>query len=378
MASQILGAGSGQLAGLQFLQKQRQDEEQFKLRKMQAYDQSRLDEQRIAQEEQQVKLNEIKMRQLAEEERNKKQEAALLAEAYKADAPFRLAGNIVAADDSLASTYEKIAQKLAPTNPKASKDYMEKALELRGKAPERQKKILDAKQAARQERSDMIQDVTDQAGWDVARAAAASMGMPIPATYKDWNNPATKEWINNQDVFSKAGRLAAKASLDAQKFALDQTKAEADIKKKEAETRARDAETQAKRDNVKPTKEQSKIGLMTEYSALDTYEGKYSSAPNESKMAAAKHVPVLTAQYMKSKESGGLGLTESDAIIKARETIANSFDENGKFTPPSTTVGKEATAPTQAVKVTTQDEFNKLPSGALYINPADGKTYRKK
>lgn len=358
MANRVLGAGSGQLAGLQYLQKQKQDEQQYKLQQMQAYDKSRLDEQKILQEKQQVKANEIAMRKAAEEERNRKQEAALLTEAYKADTPFRVAGNIVAADDSLAITYEKIGQKLAATNPKAAREYMEKALELRGKAPERQKKILDAKQAGRQERTDMIADVTDQSSWDVVRVASASLGLPIPEAYKKWDNPATKEWIANQNVFSKAGKLAAEAAYKAKQLEIQEQLKESTLNKDAARVREADANVEAKRDGVKPTKEQSKLGMMTEFQTLETYEGKYSDAPQESKKAAAKHVPVLTAQFMKPVESGGLGLTESDAIIKARETIANSFDENGKFTPPSTTQAKQAatvgTAPPAALQMLKQ------------------------
>ena len=110
---------------------------------------------------------------------------------------------------------------------------------------------------------------------------------------------------------------------------------------------------------------------MAEVAGLNEIE-EFSDLSSGHKLQAARDAYSLANQYL----AEGTAENQAVAMARARQEIINRIDqETGEY------LGfgdGGTTSPTEAVAVTTQAEFDALPSGALYTNPADGKTYRKK
>jgi hypothetical protein len=372
MPTQFGGAGTGELMALQFLQKQKEDDRDFKLRQMQSYDQSRLDEQRIATQQLQNKKQEFELKQAQEEETSRKREASLLSTAFKASAPERLGANVLNANGALVNTYKKLGEDLATTNPKRAQEYFNKALDLESKIPEMEKKQLDLVQAKRQERTDSFADVSDQASWDVARTISANLGLPVPPQYKEYNQ-ATKDWMANQNVFSKAGKIAADAALKEKLAKLAADKTAATIEDTKSKISARNANEQRKKDGlgtIKPVK-QDYDSYTRERKYLEETSEAFSNVDSSIQGAIIQEIADRTQYLLDTKQ------TKDASVAKqmAREEVLKRVSPEGEYTPPSVTA---ETKPTGIITPTSKAEFDKLPSGTVYINPADGKQYRKK
>lgn len=329
MVDRNIGYGTGQLEALKFLREGRIQQEDLALRKLQSANQSRLDEQRILREEQLAKQSELETQRLKREEATRKREQSILSSTFS-----RLGKNTyndeATASNGLASTYRKLAQDLAPVNPKASQEYLTKATELEGKVLDSKKKSLDVTKLARQERANLLNDVTSQAEFDAVKMISQSMKLPIPKGLDKWDDPRTQAWIQSNRVFSKALTEADEAVINAAKAAstisMNQKKQE-DI---DADNKRADAALEAKRNNVKPGRAQTEKEMVTELEGLKGMKGLFSEADESQQLLAAQDLPKRAQEYMTVQ-----GLPEAQAFAKARQDIINSFDDNGIFvTPP--------------------------------------------
>lgn len=87
------------------------------------------------------------------------------------------------------------------------------------------------------------------------------------------------------------------------------------------------------------------------------------AALQQHKMAAAE----IAGLAFQPKEQGGITWQEAEKRIRELPDPYDGFNE----------YKKQADAANTPAKITTEEEYNALPSGALFIDPDDGNTYRK-
>lgn len=361
------GYGSGRLQAAQFLSEQKNKERDFGLREMQAYDQSAMVDQQIKSQELQNKQRQMEIVQAEELRKAQLREAALMSSAAQASVKTRAGESAVKASQALASTYKKLGSSLAASNPKRAKEFFDKALDIETKIPEVEKKQFDVIQARREERSNMMSEVTDQASWDVARAVSASMGLPIPATYAKFDNPETKKWMLDQNIFSKAGKAAMDAAIKLQKIEIDDKKADADIANKNSLIQTRDANELRKQQGLDKIPKEVKLDKLTarnERTYLEESSTAFDDLPKEVKGTVVQAVANTTQDILRRNPSMG---TE-EAKQMARDQILGQIN-NGVYTP---AVSQKPTTPTDF-----NSKWASLKPGQTLVGP-DGKTYTKR
>lgn len=97
----------------------------------------------------------------------------------------------------------------------------------------------------------------------------------------------------------------------------------------------------------------------------------------EVQKAIADHAAKLHQQSFNT-QTGSYGLTYEEALSKARQAFGVS-GAGGGMPPMGGSAGVGAGAPPQAgvAQPRTQADYDALPSGAVYVDPSDGKVYRK-
>jgi len=226
--------------------------------------------------------------------------------------------------------------------------------------------------------NDILATVNDEASFQNAKVQMAGLGptFAIPPQYTTYDDNA-KNWVDNRRQFSARGIAAAKVQLATQTAALNAETQANRVLTEQAKTQ------QTERDEALARNPKQKIlapADQAEYqSQLSTFIpdtwGKVDT-PND-KAAATQNWYDKTALY----QSQGMPLDQ--AKIKAAGDVKSQFSSEGKFVPQAKgttitnpTIGGNGVLQTTAPK--TQADFNAIPSGALYINPSDGKTYKKK
>lgn len=307
------------------------------------------------------------LRTFAEEDQTK----ALLKKTYSANIPTAVADNKVKSASALGDDTIATGRALLGINPKVGLEMIRAGQTAKSQAGIDEVRNENIK-AARAERAGQVMSaVTDQTTLDEAVQELASLGQEVPERFRTWS-PETKVWLENRAIASK--NFLDKTRIDNQAKQIELTeeenksKQEARIAKQKLDTqkeeRLRNKVDAGRKLKTIPTKE-----LQAEVAGLNQIP-EFDDLDKGAKLQAARDVYSLAASYL----ADGTAENQAVAMARAREEIRKRID-------PETSTYKGFGGETQtqeAVAVTTQADFDALPSGTKFINPADGKVYTKK
>lgn len=406
MDSLYLASGGAALEVQKLRLEQQKQQEKNILDRQNQYNQNRL-----AEDQSKASAFDLEKQKYVFEEtkRARAQEIAennLISMAFKEQSKDRLTENEIAGESNLSNTFRSIADKLIDKNPKRALDFYTKSNEFETKATEKAIQGYNLRAEKITALGDLAGTVIDSESAREAIVDAAKLGITIPVKYAEYNDQ-TKEYWQNRALFSKTYSASIKAEAELLRAQNDKTYKEESIKVKKLELDAKARKEQltqnkieiARNANIKfaPKAEQNQIRAT-----LKATSDVFDSASDEDQKTAVDDVYFL-AQYIKLNE----GVKDSGiALDIAKQRVLESFAPDGtyarKATPtpaPAVALATPATvAPASsnyivervysdnapkvnldiAVTPTTQEAFNALEKGQLYINPKDNKQYRKK
>lgn len=212
-----------------------------------------------------------------------------------------------------------------------------------------------------------LRTVNDPVSWAYAKPELAKVGIDVPQQFQSWG-PDTAKWVDMQARMSKSVQAAQRLDnsertiADTEKYRQDKLLAD---QQKAQQKRIDEAFKQQLITANRPLSGQGLEGTMASFQGDEGYKGLEVS----DQVAAAQELPAVTQYYITQGYDGATAKT------KAREDILGRIQE-GKFTP-FTSKQEQKVESTSIAKPTSQADFDALPKGSKFINPADGKTYIK-
>lgn len=275
-------------------------------------------------------------------------------------------------DSQLSDRLFKASQDIMGIDFKTGMNIMEQASKYSDKASQASLEALNVKKAQMEVAGNILGGISDEDSFQKARVALAGLdpSFAIPPQYQTFNKDA-QSFIANRQQFTPKGIAAMKAKIAEQQAAINEASLQLKINKDTREQQAADSkEAAARNPKVKTLTLEQQAGVQSELSTYlpDTWDNIKDST---SKTAAASEWYNKVAQYQAQ------GKDQDTAKALAAKDVNSMISSDGVFTPKQVS----ATAPNSSTIVASpksQSDFDALPSGSLYINPADGKQYRKK
>lgn len=214
----------------------------------------------------------------------------------------------------------------------------------------------------------------DAVDWAYIKPRLAEAGIEIPREFQSWS-PGTEKWFNTKalqvDTVRKAAQLQDNLQIaqDKQRLAEEKQahKVQQDADKARAEATNREFKRRAKA--IAGPLDTNKLAVQ-----LKSYfdEGTLSTLEDDDKIKAANELESMARDKYLSADS------EVQDMAQARQWAANQLTsrvKDGKLLPADT--GQVAVS-TAVASPKSQAEFDALPSGTKFINPADGRQLIKK
>jgi hypothetical protein len=337
--------------------------------------QQQQDQQAYIQEEQNRRAQEEwNLKKQAFEEQ--KQSEKLMASAFASTIPER-AG--IAEEEGMTSLAEKTAmaaKKLMATNPKMGLDLLEKSQKYKEQAISNKVQNATFKQAQMEIAGQIASTVTDQQSLDEALPELFKNGVVVPDRFKKWG-AETKNWFVNRAVFSKNAMAEIKLQNTLELTRLKELEDKSKQDKRDADIKAQEQKQIAARDKLKTTAALKNVPIdyaTLEASDLAETNDAFANLESSTQIIAAKDIYSTANSLVANQEAS----TFPEALTKAREIVLSKIDpKTNKYLGFQTQDIAKPTA-SNVASPKTQAEFNSIPSGGLYINPKDGKQYRKK
>jgi len=350
------------------------------------------------------------MQQRMEAAQTNRQSKSVLADVFKKRAEDVGVTDSLTLQNRLANQFQTAGTDLMAVDPKSGIGMLKQAEELRARV---QNAAIEQVQVGLNQDKLMAGRATtvyDQGSLDSFIADSAKAGKTIPSQYRTWG-PATEAWIKRQTMLGVTGlqlkELEIKTAREKVLEAQQKTREERETLREKTDA-AREArlrtgmEVKSRAAASKATSEfamkgekdrEAEIGVLTDSDP----QGVFKSLPPGKKVEAAMDVRM---RAQKIYADSLLGMEEGDAISKeealrqARESVLGEIVVDGASWNPFKTVTRDAGAgePTGAgrkqaappevkpatapAKITSDEEYAKLPSGTVFLAP-DGTKRRK-
>lgn len=330
------------------------------------------------QDQNQLSQLEAQKRQFDLGEAQRKQEdeiktAKILQNAFAATTPERVGQTQQDQDDIIGNISINAGKQVLGVDPKAGMELIKAGQTSKQQAAYTAVRNMEFKKAQIQRAAEVASTVTDQQTLDESLEELSKNGVTVPDRFRTWN-PATKEWFANRAVASTT--YLKKLEIDQRSKQLEIQEAENQSKQEDrlAKQKATQIKEERLRSQVRARASSTKISkndLETTVAGLNEIP-EFDDLDAGAKLNAAKHVLYLANQFI----SDGTSSNYVSALAKAKQEVKSRIDpDSGEYKGFS---ADTENASGQVAKPTSQAEFDALPSGATFINPKDGKTYRKK
>lgn len=376
--AQGLGYYSGALEGKQALHTMALEDQNQALRQQQVG----MEQQRLGIQQQEATQSNLyrtmQREQLAKQIEQQDTTENALKTAFSSTIPDRVNQTQEQANAAISTQYINAGRNVlkAGGDAKTALELIKQGQEITNKQTEDTVRNLNIKAAQMKMGNDIFATVKDDDSLKQAIPELAKLGVVVPQQFQEWN-PQTKDWIARRAVMSENYQKS---------IGLQQRQAIIDNQTQNTESliqnRQMRQQAEVRREKLIQQKIQSArgAGLKSPDKAFQAAElagmgndETFDSLSSTDKLQAVNDIYSLAASYLKEGVSD-----QAVATAMARLEIKHRINPDTGEYKGFKEEGAKGLAAKGATKITSQEDFDKLPSGALFINPADGKPLRKK
>jgi hypothetical protein len=323
------------------------------------------------------RLYQLQERKLQQELDDDAKTKAILGSAFNATMPQRIGDEEVSSDEELSNRYIQAGKDAIGTDPKVGLELIKQGQQFKSEAALKAYRNTQMKAAQVQAAGTIASQITDQDTLNEAIPELAKNGMVIPERFGNKWSPQLKEWLGHRAVASDNYLKSLAVENDTRAI---------DLREEENESKQADRVAKQKIAAAKEDRQRNKIEsgrklrtipqkeLLTEVAGLNEI-GEFEDLNPGMKLQAANDVFALAQGYMNEDPD----INQAVAMQRARQDIVGRIDvETGEYKGFGEEANTKKLASAKPASIQSKEEYDSLPVGAAYVNPKDGKVYKKK